>query len=297
MDFKTKKITFILVAALVFSVMLVGCKFIPNDEFTTTASGIAYKIITMGDSSYLPQQGDSVYLIARFKNAEGQLVFNSEADSYNGLIGLALTTGAKQGSLEEACTLISEGDSAVFKINANIIYNRLFNVSLPKNIKKGSLLTIEAYIYKIKTVAMQRKDSLSYKLWSNEMLAVENEQIKQYKAANKIDSVFENEGVIELKNEIHYGIPTQKTIFVRYKGMFLDGRVMDTNLDTEEAFEYKKGTPDQLLRGIEKTAIKMNKGDKMKVLLTSAVAFGAHGSSTGNVAPFTPLIYEIEVIK
>ena len=159
------------------------------------------------------------------------------------------------------------------------------------------LLTIEAKVIKVKTLAMQHTDSLSYKLWTTEMLAVENAQINNYTITQKLDSLLTTDGVMLLKNEINYGIPTQKTIFVRYKGTTLDGKIIDSNVEVEEAFEYKKGTPDQLIKGLETTLIKMNKGDKAIVLLTSSVAFGVHGSSTGIVPPFTPLVYELEIIK
>lgn len=280
-----------------YVLLLAACTGNKKNEFSTTPSGIAYKIITIGDSSYTPQRGDSVYLQAIFKNANNKTIFNSTTDSYNGLIGLALSAGVRQGTLEECCALISQGDSAVFKLNANVVFNRLFNVGLPKNVKSGSLLTIEVKVIKVKTLAMQHTDSLSYKLWTNELLAIENAQISSYTKAQKLDSLFTTDGVIMLKNEINYGIPTQKTIFVRYKGATLDGKIIDSNTEIEEPFEYKKGTPDQLIKGLETTLIKMNKGDKATVLLTSAVAFGAHGSSTGIVPPFTPLVYELEIIK
>ncbi|MBC7411152.1 MAG: FKBP-type peptidyl-prolyl cis-trans isomerase [Bacteroidia bacterium] len=282
---------------LLYTLVILACKPTIQNEFSTTPSGIVYKIITIGDSTYTPHRGDSVYLQAIFKNSDNKIVFNSSTDSYNGLIGLAMNAGLRQGTLEECCALVSEGDSALFKLNANVVFNRLFNIGLPKNVKNGSVLTIEAKVVKVKTLAMQHTDSLSYKLWTNELLTVENALIANYTKANKLDSLLVTDGVMIIKNEIHYGIPTQKTIFVRYKGMFLDGKIIDNNYDTDEPFEYKKGTPDQLIKGLETTLIKMNAGDKATILITSTVAFGAHGSSTGIIPPFTPLVYELEIVK
>ncbi|MGZ3885263.1 MAG: FKBP-type peptidyl-prolyl cis-trans isomerase [Bacteroidia bacterium] len=41
----------------------------------------------------------------------------------------------------------------------------------------------------------------------------------------------------------------------------------------------------------------MKKGDFVKIILSSWLAFGETGSSNGTIPPFTPLLYEIKLIE
>ena len=41
---------------------------------------------------------------------------------------------------------------------------------------------------------------------------------------------------------------------------------------------------------------KLKKGEKAKIILPSQLAFGDQGSSNGVIPPYTPLVYQIEII-
>ena len=50
-----------------------------------------------------------------------------------------------------------------------------------------------------------------------------------------------------------------------------------------------------MIDGIERAVRMMREGEVSLFILPSAVAFGAEGSSTGIVPPYTPVIFEIEL--
>jgi FKBP-type peptidyl-prolyl cis-trans isomerase len=85
---------------------------------------------------------------------------------------------------------------------------------------------------------------------------------------------------------------------VKYKGMFLDGRVFDQSADHGGkgtfSFVYSPDVP--LIQGWIKVIGKMKEGEKITVLIPSWLAYGAHG--TGGLIPGnTPLLFDIEVVK
>jgi len=41
----------------------------------------------------------------------------------------------------------------------------------------------------------------------------------------------------------------------------------------------------------------MKKGEKSKIILPSYLGFGEQGSSDGKIPPYTPLLYEIELLN
>jgi FKBP-type peptidyl-prolyl cis-trans isomerase len=57
------------------------------------------------------------------------------------------------------------------------------------------------------------------------------------------------------------------------------------------------GNEGQVLLGIEKALGVMRKGDYARVIIPSWNAFGNTGSADGRVLPYTPVIYEVEVLE
>ena len=86
-------------------------------------------------------------------------------------------------------------------------------------------------------------------------------------------------------------------IWINYKGFFLDGKEFDNTYKRGQMLDFQLGKPDQVIRGFEIALSKMSVGDKVKLHLTSAFAFGETGSSNGQVPPFTSVIYELELYQ
>ncbi|MBI2279248.1 MAG: FKBP-type peptidyl-prolyl cis-trans isomerase [Bacteroidetes bacterium] len=86
-----------------------------------------------------------------------------------------------------------------------------------------------------------------------------------------------------------------KTIIIKYKANFIDGIEFD-NTYYQHYFEYTYGTPNQVIEGLDVALLGMKNKEKSKIIIPSQLAFGDKGSSTGIVPPFTPLVYELEII-
>jgi len=80
-----------------------------------------------------------------------------------------------------------------------------------------------------------------------------------------------------------------------YKGYFLDGTLIDYT-PNNWAFEFVLGQEGQLIDGLQLALYKLKKGEKAKIILPSPLAFGEKGSSNGAVPPYTPLVYQIEIV-
>jgi len=85
---------------------------------------------------------------------------------------------------------------------------------------------------------------------------------------------------------------------VRYKGMFLDGKVFDQSADHGGkgtfSFVYSQDVP--LIQGWIKVIGNMREGEKLSVLIPSWLAYGQRGAG-GLIGPNTPLIFDIEAVK
>jgi len=87
------------------------------------------------------------------------------------------------------------------------------------------------------------------------------------------------------------------SIGVKYKGTFLDGKVFDASANHgpgNEIFKLKFAQNMPLIKGWISVLGKMHEGEKVTVLIPSDLAYGAHGS--GMIQPYTPLIFEMEMV-
>lgn len=83
-------------------------------------------------------------------------------------------------------------------------------------------------------------------------------------------------------------------IAIAYQGEYLTGRFLEKS---PEKFEFTVGTPDQLLKGLNYVITRLKLGENAKIILPSRLAFGENGSSNGMVPPYTPLVYELEILE
>lgn len=99
----------------------------------------------------------------------------------------------------------------------------------------------------------------------------------------------------ELRSGIGSVPKSGQTAIVNFIARLPKGEIVhDTSLDGP--FEYQVGIPEQAVPGLAEGIQLMRKGSVALLLVPSRFGFGEKGSSTGIVPPFSPLIYEIELL-
>lgn len=86
-----------------------------------------------------------------------------------------------------------------------------------------------------------------------------------------------------------------KRIAVRFRGTYLDGHPVDVNF-SGQPFEFIYGQERQVIEGLQIAFAALKKGEKAKIILPSQLAFGRGGGMGGRVLPYTPLLYEVQII-
>jgi len=86
---------------------------------------------------------------------------------------------------------------------------------------------------------------------------------------------------------------TSDTVEVIYKGMFLDGRVFDSNIG-EDLFSFPLGEG-KVIKGWEEGVSYMRKGGKAMLIIPSILAYGPYGQ--GSIPGYTPLLFEVELVN
>lgn len=85
------------------------------------------------------------------------------------------------------------------------------------------------------------------------------------------------------------------TITFRYKGMFLDRIVFDSNLTATSPFKTVVGAG-SVIAGLDEGVKYMKEGGTARFLIPSALAYGTTGVQQ-KISPGTPLLFEIELLS
>ncbi|SDL70631.1 FKBP-type peptidyl-prolyl cis-trans isomerase [Daejeonella rubra] len=245
------------------------------------------------------------------ERTEGDSVLYSSYD-YDRPSLLVKEKSVFKGDLFAALGLLSEGDSATFKINLDSMVQKMGRPQ-PSDTQSKYL------IYTIKIDKVLPKGKLTESLFRgkiDQFLKAEMEvaktgevkKVKAYISAKTLKPTVTASG-------LNYVITTQgsgpranpgDTVIVNYTGMFLSGKVFDSSLAdvAKKNGTYNPQRPYEPLKlpvgmngsiaGFEEGLMLLPKGAKATLILPSSLAYGEQGNQ--GIPPFTPLIFEIELI-
>lgn len=120
---------------------------------------------------------------------------------------------------------------------------------------------------------------------------------ENFLAENKL-----NEGVVETSSGLQYQIitlgegakPTSSSkVRVHYEGRTIDGNKFDSSIDRGEPTEFFLH---QVIAGWTEGVQLMPIGSKFKFFIPYNLAYGERGIPQAGIAPFSPLIFEVELI-
>lgn len=271
----------------VFSGLLfVSCQQNINTEFTSISPTAAYKLVSFSTQANTIEDGDlTEFRCIMLKNNRDTLFPDSAR--LNELFNDTITYRASSKSdLLRIIGSLQEGDSciALFYNSANT--SGLVNQQTSKVSEKD---TIYCYI-KLKHV-YKGKEKMAYLL--------EEHAIARY-------ITFSKQAWQATENGIFYRIITPSQhgqlvfndpIKLVYTGYFLNGQIFDNYAAINPYFEYKVGTQNQLISGMELAIKYMSYGSEAEFIFPSSLAFGKQGSSTGIVPAYKPLLYKVKILE
>lgn len=284
---------------------LAGC-----NKFEKGEGDMMYKIHTDKGGETI-KEGDFVAFKA-IEKTEGDSVLYSSYD-YDRPSLLVKEKSVFKGDLFAALGLLSEGDSATFKINIDSMVLKMgrpqpadttdkyliYTIKIDKVIPKGKLTDslfrgkIDAFL---KTEMDQAKNNESVKVKAY----ISSKGLKPSVTPSGLNYVITKEG----------SGPKAKpgdTVLVNYSGMFLSGKVFDSSLAdvAKKSGTFNPQRPYEPLKlpvgmngsipGFEEGLMLLPKGSKATLILPSKLAYGDQGNQ--GIPPFTPLIFEVDMVN
>ncbi|MCC6691687.1 MAG: FKBP-type peptidyl-prolyl cis-trans isomerase [Bacteroidia bacterium] len=257
--------------------------------YEKSPTGLYSKFFVRNETARQLKTGEVAAVSLSYYNDKDSMIFNSASikESDHGIISQPVFGSSFKGSLEEALTTMKEGDSASFKISADSVYFKTFRVKeLPKYIAKGSMLTFYVKLHSVKT----QEELL------NEMSQKEKKDLERFIQQNNISVSPTESGlyIVTMQEGTGKEIAEGQTASVKYSGKFLNGQVFDaTDMHDGKPIDVSVGKG-QVIPGWEEALLKMKKGQKVLLVVPSALGYGSQGM--GHIPPYSPLLFEMEIV-
>lgn len=274
-------------AVLLFS----ACERSPFPGFKPINEDVHFKLRMLGDGERLPTDSDSVLVRMRMAlhgDAPGSL-FSTE--QWYADIGAVLPSGTAQA------IRFHEGDSVSLIAKAGRIPWTAIDTSHGP-VMDSLWVDMELSLHALRSRAESRELAESLRLART--AADEDSTLARYFASapeawDRFMGVFYT---LERKNPKKPRIQSGQLVTIAYTARFLeDGRLFDDTYTTEQPLTFRLGDPGQVIKGLEIAVHLLPKGGKGRFIIPSGLAFGAEGSSSRIVPPWTPVLYEVEVTE
>lgn len=248
-------------------------------HYRKTPSGLYYMVRRIG-YGVKPIAGNFVGInyIAYFLNSD--TLYDSQKEN-NELVYFELGKNFEIRGIEEALMLMCEGSRAHLLVPSDLAYGEQGIEDL--------VPPCTPLLFDVELKVVMNKIQFE-KLMKDK----EQKEISQYVEANQISVLPDTYGMyfIELKKGTGPLVDKGKRVKVKYSGMLLSGKVFDNHGGKLLAFTAGQG---EVIPGWELALSKMRAGSIVRLIIPSNLAYG--DTYTGVIPPYTPLLFEIELLE
>jgi len=268
-------------------VILSSCS--SNESSFTTESGINVEYIEKG-SGRSPVHGEVITLNMTYSEEGGEVLFDTR--SVGAPIPMIFDTAnwKKGGMLYEVFSSLEIGDSIVFDIPANDLFEKTFRKPLPDSVKADSYITFNVGLVD----AMSEEAYQSSR--SSEQFEIDARIIDSYLSGNNIKAITTESGLRYVITEEGNGANAKPgaNVTVHYNGTLIDGTKFDSSYDRGQPFSFVLGQG-QVIPGWDEGIALLNKGAKATLFIPSPLGYGQRGS--GRVIPPNSILkFDVELV-
>jgi len=290
--------TIITLGAVIITLVATSCS--KYSGFKKSENGIYYKFYVENKDSLKPVEGSILTMNIRYRieiNGKDSIFFNSKDIPRPFEINLAKSEF--KGDIYEAFGMLHKGDSATFIINANDFFTKTAKYpTLPEGIDSTSMMYFDVKLLKAETVEERQKAEMEI---AEKLKGEEDGKIQAYITKNNVTVLPSASGIYIITQNPGTGRGINKTDFVKMNLTVssIDGKKIFSTLDKQKPITFEYGQPFDT-KGFDEAIATMTKGSKATVVVPSAMGFGDKGkkdmSGQDIIAPFSPVIYDIEIL-
>jgi FKBP-type peptidyl-prolyl cis-trans isomerases 1 len=268
-------------------------------KFTKLPSGLEYVIVKDAPGSKKAIVGSKINFHIRTVLNDSTL-FNSYQMNNNEPIFTEVSRPGFNGDVMEGLTLLTEGDSAIFRSPVDSIFK---NATLPPFAKSGDKILFFVKMVSVKTADEYKKEQEELTSKQNK---IDDDIINEYLKKNNIKATKTASGLYYVIHKPGHGENAKpgQDISMNYTGRLTDGTIFDSNTLEDfghvTPFTFKLGSG-QVIRGWDEGIALMNKGAKATLFIPSSMAYGSR-AMPGNpknpkgIPANSVLIFDVEML-
>ncbi|MBN2667978.1 MAG: FKBP-type peptidyl-prolyl cis-trans isomerase [Bacteroidales bacterium] len=264
----------------------------PFPDFEDSPKGFYYQFYKLGEDTLTAQYNDYVTVNIAYSTVEDSLFFSAKRQ-------FQIQKADYNGAIDECFRMMSEGDSAVFLISADVFFTKTLEVERPSFLKATDFFKVSVEMLGFISESQFEKEKKEFLAWIDDFSQYEKTKLNHYLESCNNDYSTNPQGFYKMIVDTGIGetVKFGDTLVLQYEGRFINGKFFDSTYKRNRPFEFIYGTEWQVIKGIELVVAGMKEGEKSIVILPSELAFGSGGNSNGVIPPFSTLIYEIELTQ
>lgn len=280
---------------------LLSCNKNGEPNYKTNDNGLRYYFYEDKEGPNV-KVGDFITLHFSYKTATDSVLRNTwkEGDP----IPVIVQEPSFKGGIEEGLTMLSEGDSVSFQLNADSLFKKTFMARRPDFIDSASYLTFTIKLVKIQTKEQfqeeQAKKMEERRKQMEQMMdvqkAVDDSLIRTYLTQNSIVAKRTESGIYYslIKEGKGKKATSGSTVRVHYTGKLINGKVFDSSVG-KEPLEFLVGVG-QVIPGWDEGLQLLKEGSKATLFIPSGLGYGP--MDMGDQIPANSvLIFEVDLLK
>lgn len=264
-------------------------------SFKTAPTGLQYYMAFDAPGTQTAQPGDYIEIHIH-SHIDDSVLFDSRKINDNKPVPYQLTKPGFQGDLVEGFMMMSQGDSAVFRVPLDSVLKQ-GNQALPwMKPNSGQMIQYEVKMVKVSSQEQLKKEQDEK---STKQKIVDEKALVDYFKKNKIT-------VAKTASGMYYKITAPgtgenakagKSVTVNYTGRTMDGTPFDSNVDPKfnhvQPFTFNLGQG-QVIKGWDEGIALLKKGGKATLYIPSGLAYGERSPSPA-IPANSILIFDVEV--
>ncbi|MEZ5047608.1 MAG: FKBP-type peptidyl-prolyl cis-trans isomerase [Chitinophagaceae bacterium] len=296
---KTNKYTFTGLFCIALSTISISMN-AQKKDFKKLPSGLEYKMIVDNPSKPLATEGCMITMHI-ITSANDSVLFDSYKMNNNEPVPAQIAAPQFKGDLMEGLSLLSAGDSAIFKTPADSIFK---NGGFPPFVKSGDFVFFNVKMVSVKTKEQHEAEA---KAEASKQMKVDEIAILKYIKDNKLKALKTESGLYYVINEKGQGenAKANQKVSMNYTGYLLDGTIFDSNILEKfghvQPLDFNLGVG-QVIKGWDEGITLLNKGAKGKFIIPSTLAYGSRAMPGGpnnpkGIPANSILIFDVELLN
>ncbi|MBB3969736.1 FKBP-type peptidyl-prolyl cis-trans isomerase [Mucilaginibacter phyllosphaerae] len=296
----------ILFTSLTFCLFAVNA----NAQFTTTAKGAQYQIISTNPGAKL-KMNDIITFNATQSTDKDSVLFSTYSAGQP--IKTQIRASNNIADLMDIFPLLSVNDSAIVKVPVDSVFKG-HETEMPPIFKKGGSIVFKLKVLKVQTLdeAMAERNAAlgKAKAEAGKLKLAETATMAAYLKKNNITATTTPSGLKYIVKSV--GAKPKPlngdTVYVNYTGQTLDGKMFDSSIeaDAKAGGIFQAGRPyepidfvlgsNRVIKGWEEGLSLLNEGSKARFIIPSDLAYGENASGPV-IKPFSTLVFDVELVK